>query len=334
MSIKDYFKLDFKKPDMDSETTAILKRKEGLENKLENLYSRLETVEICNSNSKFFDSEIISNSLFKDIIEFATTYENKNANQLVNDFTNLTSETEINSAFSETYNLLSLKSIDEDHITKIEESLSNLIYKLEKYIFSKNKKTFENNYSSFKKRIQIQSIIASIVFIFLSYQAYLFYKKNKPVNPDIAKLYYLAEKAETPSAANMIQADITPGETWQEAKFILPKPSEVLNVKFEPIKQDYIRIQFKEVRYLDEKGLVKNTKSLKLNSIGMVDNKPEDEICCLEGFKPGKLLPEKYIEFETLVPNTSFYIKQPKMKDIKEIVLVYRYIKNTKKFKD
>ncbi len=334
MSIKDYLKLDFKKPEIDSNTSFILKRKEVLENKLENLYSRLETVEICNANSKFFDSEILANSLFKDIIDFAASFENKIAEQFPSDFTNFTAESEINTLFSDTNSLLLLKSIEEDHISKLEASLSKLIYKLEKYIFKKNKIVFQNSYDNYKNKIKVQLILFPLAILFLGYQGFLFYKKVQTIRPDIANLYYMSEKTEVPSPANKLEANVTPGETWQEAKFILQKPSIVTNVKFEPLKQNYARIQFKEVQYRNEKGEIKYTKTLKLNSIGMVDNKVDDEICCVEGFKPGKLAPDKYIEFETVGADSSFYIKLGKMTDIKEIILVYRYIKNSKKFTD
>ena len=60
----------------------------------------------------------------------------------------------------------------------------------------------------------------------------------------------------------------------------------------------------------------------------MVENSETNEICCTEDIKPGKLLPDKYLELESIDSSPAFYIKMEETKDVKEIVDNY---KNNKK---
>ncbi len=332
--IKELFKLDFKKPEITDSIQKVLNRKESLEKKLDALYSRLETVEICNSNSKFSDSKLLENALFLDSIQFISEFENNNPASFSDKFDSISKDNSINQKFNEIYSQLIKNSDSENDTVLIEEKFSELIQLMEKYVFKKNKSLFENDIDKFKNKIRIQSIFGIAILTFLTYAGFKYYQKVKPIKPDQARMYYMAEETETPTKAKMITAEVKPGESWEEISFVLPEPTQVKNVKFEPVSQIFARIQFKEVRYLDEKKEVIQTKSLQLTELGMVDNKENDEICCAEGLKAGKLIPKKYLEFESINSLPSFFIKQKPILKVKEIVLVYRYIKNSQKFTD
>lgn len=331
---KELFKIDFKKPEVTDSIQKILTRKESLQKKLDDLYSRLETIEICNSNSKFSDSKLLLNALFQDSIQFVSEFENNNRASFSNKFESISKDDSINKNFSEIYELLIKNSDSEDDCILIEEKFSDLISSLDKYVFKKNKSQFENDVDKFKTKIKIQSIFGIAITMFVVYAGFKYYQKAKPIKPDQARMFYMSEENEGPSKSKMLTAEVKPSENWEEAVFVLPEPTKIKNIKFEPVSQIFARIQFKEVRYLDEKKLVIQTKTLVLNDLGMVDNKEDDEICCFEGFKPGKLIPKKYVEFESINNLPSFYIKQKQMDKVKEIILVYRYIKNSKKFSD
>lgn len=330
--IKQLLKLDFKKPEITDSIQKILIRKDSLVKKLEGLYSRLETIEICNSNSKHLDAKLLENALFLDSIQFISEFENNNPASFSNKFDSISKSESINQGFSAIYEILAKNSDSEEDILSVEEKFSELVYDLEKYVFKKNKSQFENDVDKYKFRIKFQSILGFAILVFSLYAGFKTYQKVKPIKPDQAKLFYMAEETEGPTKTKMVLADVKPGETWEEAVFVLPEPNKIKNIKFEPVSQIFARIQFKEVRFLNEKKELIQNKSLQLNSLGMVDNKEDDEICCVEGFKPGKLIPSQYIEFESINSLPSFYIKQKQTDKVKEIILVYRYIKNSKKF--
>ena len=88
------------------------------------------------------------------------------------------------------------------------------------------------------------------------------------------------------------------------------------------------------MKNLDESKKVVKERNFKLSNVGMVENTETNEICCTEELKPGRLTPEKYLEMESVNPSPSFYVKMEETKDVKEIILTYRYIKSTKKFVD
>jgi hypothetical protein len=332
MKIKDYLKLSFKKPEKTPEVEAKIARRVTLQNKLEQIYSRLETIEICNSNSKYSDSNILAKYIFKDILDILSFFEKK-ANP-PKDFVNFTPDTQINTSLLELQNLVLTDSVEEETNTKIEETTSELVYSIEKYIFKKNASEFENEYDNYTKRIRFQSIAVSILAIFILFSSYREYKKWKPIQADTAKLYYMNQDIISPQSAHMVVSDVKPSEEWTEVSFVLPNSVDVNNVKIEPIHQEYSRFQIKEIHYLNDKKEILRNKSLKLSKAGLVDNKEFDEICCAEGLKPGKLLPEKYLEFESINSNPSFYIKQELTKNVKEVKMIFRYIKNKNKFKD
>jgi hypothetical protein len=338
MTIADYFKVSFKKPELSETISQIIEKKAKLKNQLESCYSRLESIEICNSNSKSADAIILSNYLIVDIANLALSFQNQ-ANITITDnwlekVKNISDE-EIKSAFSNHNSILtSTYETEEEKSEKIETSLSELLYSVEKFIFKKNKTQFENPVDDFKKKSTIQVIVSIIVLAFALNAGIKQYNKIKPIKPDVAKLYFMNEQNTTPVASNLVTADVSPSEEWKEARFSLPNPSEVKDIKVELVHQVHARFQLKELKYFDANGKVVRERNFKLNNLGMVENTETNEICCTEDLKPGKLQPEKYMELESVNANPSFYVKMEETKAVKEIFLTYRYIKNTKKFTD
>ena len=64
---KEYLKINFKKPIEDESIKSIRSKKKIFESSIEKCYSRLETIEICTSNSKNEDAILLSKALFIDI---------------------------------------------------------------------------------------------------------------------------------------------------------------------------------------------------------------------------------------------------------------------------
>jgi hypothetical protein len=338
MTIADYFKVSFKKPELNETISQILEKKGKLKTQLESCYSRLESIEICNSNSKSADALILSNYLIVDIANLALLFYNKALITISDNWiekVKVISEEEIVSGFTKHSGILaSVYETEEEKTEKIESSLADLLYSVEKNIFKKNKSQFENPIDNFKKKSTIQLIVSIIVIILALNLGVKQYNKMKPIKSDTAKIYFMNGVDKTPVAANSVTAEVKPSEEWAEVHFILSKPTAIKDIKVEPVHQIHARFQLKELKYLDESKKVVKERNFKLSKVGMVENTETNEICCTEELKPGRLIPEKYLEMESVNPSPSFYVKMEETKDVKEIILTYRYIKNTKKFLD
>ncbi len=338
MTIADYFRVSFKKPELSETIAQIIEKKTKLKNQIESCYSRLESIEICNSNSKSADAIILSNYLIVDITNLALSFVNQPSIGISDNWLEkikIISDEEIISEFTKHNSILtSTYETEEEKSEKIETSLSGLLFSVEKFIFKKNKTQFENPVDDFKKKSTIQIVVSVIVLILALNAGIKQYNKLKPIKTDIAKLYFMNEEITTPIEANLLTAEVNPSTEWSEVHFILPKPNEIKDIKVELIHQVFARFQLKELKYLDENKKVLKERSFQLNNIGMVDNTETNEICCTEDLKPGKLAPGKYLEMESVKSNPSFYVKMEETKGVKEIILTYRYIKNTKKFTD
>ncbi len=338
MKVVDYLKVSFKKPELSESIAQIIEKKNRITTQLEFCYSRLESIELCNSSSKPNDALLLSNFLIIDIMNLALFYSGKSiitANEKWEEKISSLSEPDLISAFTnhKTVKDTTYKS-EEEQSEEIESSLSNLLQSVEKFIFNKNKSQFENPVDDYDKKIKFQLLVGIIVSAFLIHFGIKTYHKTKPIKNDVAKIYYMNQEILKPSDSNMVTADVTPSEDWKEVNFVLPTPQSIKDIKVEPVHQIHARFQIKEIKYLDEKKNVIKERNFKLDKAGIIANTKTNEICCTEDIKPGKLLPDKYLELESIDSSPAFYIKMEETKDVKEIVLTFRYIKNKKKFLD
>ena len=338
MPVADYFKVSFKKPELSESIAQIIEKKAKLKSQLESCYSRLESIEICNSNAKSNDALILADYLIVDIANLALSYFNKpailNSDNWLEKIKTISDE-EISSSFN-THNLIlaSAYKTEEEKSEKVETSLADLLYSIEKFIFKKNKAQFANPVDDFKKKSAIQAIISIIVVILLLNVGIKQFNKLKPIKSDTAKIYFMNAQAPAPVAANTVTAEVKPSEEWKDVSFVFPQPTDIKDIKVEPVHQNFARMQLKEIKYLDESKNVLRERNFQLSKIGMIENTETNEICCTEDLKPGKLIPGKYFEVESTSATPAFYVKMENTKAVKEIILTFRYIKNTKKFAD
>ena len=256
MPVADYFKVSFKKPELSESIAQIIEKKAKLKSQLESCYSRLESIEICNSNAKSNDALILADYLIVDIANLALSYFNKpailNSDNWLEKIKTISDE-EISSSFN-THNLIlaSAYKTEEEKSEKVETSLADLLYSIEKFIFKKNKAQFANPVDDFKKKSAIQTIVSLIIIILLLNVGSKQFNKLKPMKSDTAKIYFMNEQAPAPVAANTVTAEVTPSEEWKNISFVFPQPTDIKDIKVEPVHQNFARMQLKEIKYLDE----------------------------------------------------------------------------------
>ena len=171
MKVVDYLKVSFKKPELSESIAQIIEKKNRITTQLEFCYSRLESIELCNSSSKPNDALLLSNFLIIDIMNLALFYSGKSiitANEKWEEKISSLSEPDLISAFTnhKTVKDTTYKS-EEEQSEEIESSLSNLLQSVEKFIFNKNKSQFENPVDDYDKKIKFQLLVGIIVSAFL-----------------------------------------------------------------------------------------------------------------------------------------------------------------------
>lgn len=338
MKVKDYFKVSFRKPEISESISELIKRKNDLKSQLESCYSRLESIEICNSNAKPSDALILSNYLIVDILNLALLFIKQSPIEISDHWKEkikLISDSELLSLFTSHQKLVeSSNENSEEKAESFEVSLSDLLDAVEKHIFKKNKSLFENPVDDYKRKTFVQVSVSIILIALIVNLGVKQYNKIKPIKDDVAKIYFINSENPTPSDLNSVLAKVKPTLEWVDVSFVLPSPVEIKDIKIEPIHQTLSRFQIRDVKYLDSDKKILYERNFKLNKLGMPDNSETNEICCMEEMKPGRLIPDHFIELESTNTSPSFYIKAEAVKDVKEIILGLRYIKNNKRFND
>jgi hypothetical protein len=286
MRITDYFKVSFKKPEVNESIASILEKKSKLKSQLESCYSRLESIELCNSNSKPADAFILSNFLIVDIVNLALLFFNKTTignSDSWKEKINAIPEEELVSQFKKHASVEEAKyETEEDKCESLELSLSALLGAVEKHIFKKNKSQFENPVDDFKTKSKFQIVAGVILLILCIVVGRKQYKIWKPIKNDVAKIYYFNEQYKTPTTSNSISADVKPSKEWAEVSFVLPEPSNINDIKIEPVHQIYARIQVRDVKYYDANKKIIYEQTFKINKTGIIDNLEKNEVCCAE----------------------------------------------------
>ena len=140
---KEYFKINFNKPIEDEIIKSLREKKKRFEDALTKCYSRLETIEICTSNSKPEDALLLSKALNLDILNMLLDYYDENKIDSIGVNTNYSYKLKnatISKLFQDYLNSVNLENLEEENILKIESSLSELLYKLEKELKPSSKR--------------------------------------------------------------------------------------------------------------------------------------------------------------------------------------------------
>ncbi|MBK8397241.1 MAG: hypothetical protein IPL26_18650 [Leptospiraceae bacterium] len=336
MKTADYFTITFKKPEITESITQIIERKNKLKEKLDSCYSRLESVSLCNENSNPDDALLLSEFLIQDICNLALSFSGLSQVTTTDHWREKIKSiphSEIISAFTKHISIIDKQyKSKEEKSEEIENSLAVLLFTIEKYIFKTNKFLFENPVDFHNSKIKFQISIGIILIGLISYFGFNQYNKLKPIKNDVVKIYYLNQQIFNFNTSNEISVNVNPSEEWKEINFILPAASDVNEIKIEPVHQIHARFQIKEIKFLDESKKIISERNFKLNNLGMLEPSTMKEICCMEGIKSGKLIPEKYLEMESINSSPSFSIKLENISGVKEISLTFRYIKNKTKF--
>lgn len=336
MKLAEYFQISFRKPELEGEEQKNYNRRVTLKKNFEKIYSRLETIEICNGNSKYEDSLILSSYLVLDIAntlaEFFELPKLSSLNELQNLKTQLPSEVQ-----EEFHSLLKLdlQSSEEDNVMRIEEDLGKVINKLEKILNKTYKQKLENPVDKHYLRLKVQGVIVSILLALGLYKGTIYYLKNRPLQPTVTTFEVSSSTQrqvhEGTENYALFSRDYTPSDKWQTFSFELEKEIPLRISRLVPIRSSGARFQLRNLKITDSKGEVTFEDSL------MVTDKLIQESgkrFFLDGVKPGRFKVGYYSELETLNENPNLYFLWESPIMAKKIEFEMRMVRSTKKFND
>ncbi len=328
---KEYFKIGFKKPDEDEIIKSLREKKKKFEESLSKCYSRLETIEICTSNSKLEDAILLSNALNIDILNMLLEYYDENKITSIDknfDYSSKLKNSNSSKLFHEYLQSTNLENLEEENILKIESSLSELLYKLEKDL----KPSFENPIDNFKKRIYAQSILFLAICLISGGYLLKYYLDTRPLKDDFAGVNYSEDKNNLPLMEENVTVAIKPEYGWETKKITFKEPKNIEILEIDPIHQSKARIQIKDLKLYDDKGLVVFQKDL------IIENTDLTELLKFlrsEEIVPGKIVVGRAIEMESIGPNPKvFFTFEKKIEKVSQVEFSIRSTKRINKFQD
>ncbi|MCB1188984.1 MAG: hypothetical protein H7A23_13535 [Leptospiraceae bacterium] len=339
MAIKEYLKIDLKKPELEGEQLSIFTKKDKFKKELELCYSRLESIEICNSNSKTRDSLILVDHLIVDIVNLVLNFQDSDPiNKLSEIEQNIPNfPEELQPKAKELLTIFSLEISDDEKSEKLESSLGDFLFSTEKYYKKTTKQPhFITPIDEYKKKIKIQSLLFLIVFAIFSTSVFKLYKifeaKTYKLKNDIVQVYYFPknENLGKPLEENSIKAEISPSIEWKTILLPFPSPTDVGKIRIDPVNQNRAKLQIKEIQYLDKDKKVIAGRDFKITQNNLVENM--DQIFEVRMVKIDSKAKSEYIQAETIDDNPFFYLDIGNFSNVSYIQITMRYIEKYKQF--
>lgn len=340
MQIKEYFTVQFKKPILADDEKTREEKKKTLEAKLEKAYSRLESIEILNSNSKSDDMFILSSYLVVDLYNLSADYHGvetvETAEGLADKVDNLPDDA-LRTLYKDQGKLLSVHTLGkptEEDAEVLEEQAGKLLMGLEKHFKKLRKTELHTPLDDFKKRWKIQAGVV-IGFLVLTVGGVIQNQLKYPVmKDDTAQLYFMSKETPNPTDANSVKIPVEASQApqWQEYNFSLPEAKELVGVRVDPINQRKVRFNISHVKYLDSTGKVLFERDFQLG-----DNlipKDIEQIGMLNDIKAGKAAPGAFAEMVSIGSDPFFHLELPPTKNVASVQVRMRMIEEYKKFED
>jgi hypothetical protein len=327
---KDYLKISFKKPVEDESIKSIRNKKKIFESSIEKCYSRLETIEICTSNSKNDDAILLSKALLIDIYNLLLEYHGEEKTLEIDSDSRINErikDPSLLNIFISLKNNINLEDNEEENILKLESTLSETLYKLE----SEMKIHFENPIDNFKRRVIFQSIILLIIFGISGGSLFKKYLDGRPLKADYIGIQTSEDKNSTPTE-DEISLTTQGEENWDTKKFTLPQPKNLEAIYISPIHQSKARFQFKDFKIYNDKAQILYEKSFILDSIDLTELL---KTLKTEDIYPGKIVVGRALEMESIGNNPKMIINfEKKLEKVTQIEFKIRSTKRTNKYQD
>ncbi|MDX1958597.1 MAG: hypothetical protein SFU98_08500 [Leptospiraceae bacterium] len=334
MRIKEYLIPNWKKPELDEGSKKAIERGDELEKNLDACYSRLETIEICTSNSKDEDAILLTKFLTVNMANLLLVFFYQSKISLPEEVRTSLEKIPDSDLVEVMKEFLEKLNLDTSNNDSVEEKISitqDTINKIEKIIRQKYKEEIYNKIKVYKTRLLLQSIILSGILLVGLYSGYKKYNELKPLKPDTFTILHSENKNLQPFPDTKLNVELKPSEEWQPIVTNFAKPTKIGFLKIEPIHQKDSRFQIKEIKFYAGDKVVKNIELILTQETMMSLPKL---IQLNDGVTLGRANIGQASEFVTKAINPEINFLLDDLDGITKIEFTVRYIKKHKKFKN
>lgn len=338
MQLKDYLKIDWKRPDLSTEEINKETRKNLFSEKLESVYERMESVEILNSNAKSTDALVILKLLLLDLFNICAEYKKfhpaKDTNEITSRLSSLPDS--LANLFKDKKELLNIANLEsnEKNAEICKEQIAGLLTGIEKFLRLIRKSELHTTLDDVKKRWRVQ--IATIVGIFSLIIGSIIYQKVKYPNftDGKAQLFLLSEASPVAIEANSLTAPVVQSKKgeWVDYEFGITEPISFSSIRIDPIDQRRMKFSIAEITVLGEKDRVLYKRDFVLNENFLI--KDFSSIGEMNDLKAGKAKPGGFVEMVSTGSNPFFVLNTSQIDKAKKIILRTRITEERYKFKD
>ncbi|MGV3667861.1 MAG: hypothetical protein ACO1NV_17170 [Leptospira bouyouniensis] len=329
ISLKEIILSNWKSPVLSEEENQFESLKKVKKQKLSQIESRLESLEILISNDKLEDANILMQYLVYDLVNF---YQNLTGNREIPKDGDL-SLFQIPESKSKAFEFLK----NYQYTNMLEESKLNdafdgclltydfLIKESEKIFRSK----FFTSLDQFKTIRKIRIVLLSSIFI-LALTSVMYYQYKYPVMKDQSiKLYPFLDK-DHPQTSESVMVSLPVSKTgvgvWNEYTFTLPDSmAKFGGLRIDPLEQRGIRFALDDIQILDKNGKVLYSKKITVSQNLL----PEDyqDFLKIDDIKTAsKQIPGELVEMISIGRDPKILLVFPTLETAKTIKLKMKYI--------
>lgn len=263
MTIAKYFKFDFKKPELSASDKANLEKIQSLKTKIDSLSSRIESLEILNSNAKFEDFGVLAKLLsldFKNVLLELYNLKSISNFQSIEEWILSIPSIKLQKSLQKSIQILQLDTAlewKEDFVNEVESGFLEVFDALNSE-FSRecNSGIFHSEIGEFYKRIKIQLAVVSLAVVSIS--GYLIYQKiNYPSSVDTTvEIYYTTPENINYSEEMKITSSFLADGNWKEVVFPFPKATNLSRFRLDTGTRKDLRVQIAKVLFLAENATI------------------------------------------------------------------------------
>jgi len=341
LSIKDYFKIQLRRPTLEGPELAKEEKRVALLAKMDALDSRLESLEILNSNGKIEDFRVLAEAFLFDALNLGHHLEKSSdlpkRDKWWEDFSWASPELqEIFKKNTKAFEYLNSKKLEEEEYDSWETAISDLGTDLRNQIQTISRKELNTAISEYQRRWKVQgtAFFSFVLIFFLG--VFIYYTKYPSFRDTNLQVFFLSQKGGSPTEELSTKEIIKSQNKGEWIEYTLSVPQGIKELSGARIDfGDFIKskYQIKSLQVLDKDGKVLGGKEFVIPEGGFLPER--EDYGALNDIKlVGKLEPGKFIQIETIGMDPYLTAFFPTVKNPSSVKVILRFIESHKKFKD
>ncbi|MCW7472933.1 hypothetical protein [Leptospira levettii] len=329
MSVKEILNSNWKSPELNAEETQFEVRKKDLKQKLEQIESRLESVDILVSNDKPEDANILINLLVYDLVNCYQMLHDGKQFLYDGDLSSFTTPETKTKAFGFLKSFSKQEKKDE---AKLNEVLDGCIITFD-FLTKESKKLFRTKWftrlDQFNHIRKIRIILTTSILSLLIFGIFYYQYKFPTFKDQTIKMYTFVDK-DHPQTSDLTMVSLPVSKSglgeWNEYVFTLPEPmSKFGGLRMDPLEQRGIRFVLDDLQILDAKGKVLYSKKITVSE-SLIPQDVLDYLKISDIKTAGKQQPGELLEMITTGRDPQIHLVFPTVEGAKMIKVKMKYI--------